>query len=115
MKQSLMRYLFFADIRYSFRGCPPERDASVRRSLLRSVFAEATAAKHSSFVVEILRFLWDLQAKTTADERTRTAYPCSLRVCGQWLLGVAEVCNYRVDKRFSVPCIAHYCRPLRAG
>jgi hypothetical protein len=36
-------------------------------------------------------------------------------VCGQWLLGVAGVCKYRISKRFFVPCIAHYCRALRAG
>src|SRR5918994_7341821 len=34
-----------------------------------------------------------------ADERTRTAYPCSSRVCGQWFLSLAGVCNYRIDKR----------------
>jgi hypothetical protein len=32
---------------------------------------------------------------------------CSLRVCGQWLLGVAGVCKYRIDKGFCVLCIAH--------
>jgi hypothetical protein len=36
-------------------------------------------------------------------------------VCGQWLLGVAGVCKYRIDEGFSVPCIAHYCRVLRPG
>src|SRR5215217_4600646 len=50
-----------------------------------------------------------------ADERTRTAYPCSLRVCGQWLLGVAQNCESRIGKGFCVPCIAHCCRVLRAG
>ena len=40
---------------------------------------------------------------------------CSLRVCGLWLLGVAGVCKSRIDKEFSVPCIAHYCRVLRPG
>jgi hypothetical protein len=36
-------------------------------------------------------------------------------VCGQWLLEVAGVCISRIDKGFSVPCIAHYYRVLRAG
>jgi hypothetical protein len=52
---------------------------------------------------------------TRADERTRTAYPCSLRVRGQWLLDVAVVCKTRIGKGFSVLCIAHYCSVLRAG
>ena len=38
-----------------------------------------------------------------------------LRVRGQWLLGVAGDCNSRIVKGISVPCIAHYCRVLRAG
>ena len=50
-----------------------------------------------------------------ADERTRTADLPSLRVCGQGLLGVAEVCKCRIGKGFPVLCIAHYCRALRAG
>src|SRR5215211_3208744 len=50
-----------------------------------------------------------------ADERTRTAYLISLRVCGQWLLSVARACNSRIDKGSSVPCDAHYCTGLRAG
>jgi len=37
-----------------------------------------------------------------ADERTQTAYPCSLRVCGQWLLRVAQACKTRICKRFFV-------------
>ena len=40
---------------------------------------------------------------------------CSLRVCGQWLLGVARACKSRIGNRVSVPCIAHYCRVLRPG
>jgi hypothetical protein len=50
-----------------------------------------------------------------ADERTRTADLISLRVCSQWLLGVAEVCKFRINKRFLFPSIASYCRVLRAG
>jgi hypothetical protein len=40
---------------------------------------------------------------------------CSLRVCGQWLLGVAQVCESRINKRFIVPSIARYCSVLRPG
>jgi hypothetical protein len=50
-----------------------------------------------------------------ADERTRTADLSLLRVRGQWLLSVALVCKYRINKGVSVPSIAHYCRALRAG
>jgi hypothetical protein len=39
-----------------------------------------------------------------ADERTRTDLLLQLRVCGQWLLSVAQVCKSRIDKGFSVPC-----------
>src|SRR5215212_4212504 len=53
--------------------------------------------------------------KLRADERARTAYPCSLRVCGQALLGIAWVCKLCISKRFVVPRIAHYCRVLRPG
>ncbi len=38
-----------------------------------------------------------------------------LRVRGRWLLSVAQACKTRLDKRFFVPCIVHYCRVLRAG
>jgi hypothetical protein len=40
---------------------------------------------------------------------------CSLRVCGQWLLGVAAACKSRIDKRFLVLTIARYCSALRPG
>ena len=40
---------------------------------------------------------------------------CSFRVCGQWLLDVAGVCNFGIYMGFSVPSFAHYCRALRAG
>ena len=58
-------------------------------------------------------FVRDLAArsratKERADERTRTAYPCSLRVCSQWLLSVAGVCKYRISKGLSILSIAPY-------
>jgi hypothetical protein len=31
------------------------------------------------------------------------------------LLGIAQGCKTRIDKGFSVLCVAHYCRVLRAG
>jgi hypothetical protein len=62
-----------------------------------------------------LDVLVSVQRVLRADERTRTAYPCSLRVCGQWLLGIAGVCKLRISKRFVIPRIAHYCRGLRPG
>jgi hypothetical protein len=40
---------------------------------------------------------------------------CSLRVCGQWLLSVARVCELRIDNGSLVRLIAHYCRVLRSG
>jgi hypothetical protein len=56
-----------------------------------------------------------LQVKRRADERTRTADLLQLRVCGQRLLSIAEVCKFRMGKGFSVPCVAHDCRALRPG
>ena len=57
----------------------------------------------------------DLQVKKRADERTRTADLLQLRVCGQWLLSVAGVCEFGISKGFSILSIAHCCRVLRAG
>jgi hypothetical protein len=56
-----------------------------------------------------------LGEKRRADERTRTADLISLRVCGQWLLGVAEDCKTRISKRLLVLAIAHNCTVLRPG
>src|SRR5919107_1284407 len=53
--------------------------------------------------------------KERADERTRTADLISLRVCGQWLLDVAQDCIFSIGKECLVPSIAHYCRVLRPG
>jgi hypothetical protein len=62
-----------------------------------------------------LHFPCKIATKKGADERTRTADLLQLRVCGQWLLGVAEACKSRIGKGFSVLCIAHYCRALHLG
>jgi hypothetical protein len=59
-------------------------------------------------------FLWVLQAKSRADERTRTAYTCSLGVCGQWLLGVAGVCKSPISRRLPLLRVAASCTVLRS-
>jgi hypothetical protein len=40
---------------------------------------------------------------------------CSLRVCGQWLLSVAQACKSLIGEGFSIPSIARYCRELHPG
>jgi hypothetical protein len=65
--------------------------------------------------VPCLEFSASLSPLGRADERTRAADLLQLRVYGQWLLSVAEVCKPRIDKGFLVPSIAHYCRVLRPG
>ena len=59
-------------------------------------------------------FLWDLQEKQRADERTRTAYPCSLRVIHQALLGVAAACKSSIFKQVSLLRVAQCCTVLRS-
>jgi hypothetical protein len=52
--------------------------------------------------------------KRGADERTRTAYPCSLRVITQALQGFAGDCNCRISKPLSFLCLASCCTVLRS-
>src|SRR5919112_34112 len=52
--------------------------------------------------------------KKRADERTRTAYPCSLRVISQGLQGVAQACRLRLDKLVSFLCLALCCTVWRS-
>jgi hypothetical protein len=59
-------------------------------------------------------FLRHLQGKRGADERTRTAYPCSLRVIHQALHGCAEACKHRISKRLSLLRVAACCTVLRS-
>src|SRR5215211_9302867 len=61
------------------------------------VYCLRTADKALDTNIVVFSFLRDLQENQRADERTRTAYPCSLRVCGQWLLDVARVCKFRLE------------------
>src|SRR5215208_738606 len=49
-----------------------------------------------------------------ADERTRTAYPCSLRVITQALQGFARACKTPISKRVFFPCLAACCTVLRS-
>src|SRR5215213_6159164 len=48
-----------------------------------------------------------------ADERTRTAYPCSLRVITQVLQECAGDCKCRIFRGVSFPCVAACCTVLR--
>src|SRR5215212_5978248 len=49
-----------------------------------------------------------------ADERTRTAYPCSLRVITQVLQGLARACKFLISRRLSLLCLAACCTVLRS-
>src|SRR5215216_4296337 len=49
-----------------------------------------------------------------ADERTRTAYPCSLRVIIHALQGCAEACKCRISKRLFLLRVAACCTVLRS-
>ena len=59
-------------------------------------------------------FTLQIATKRGADERTRTAYPCSLRVIGPVLLGFAEGCKSRISKRLSLLRVAACCTVLRS-
>jgi hypothetical protein len=52
--------------------------------------------------------------RSRADERTRTAYPCSLRVISQALQGVAQACKCRIYRRLSLLWVAVCCTVLRS-
>jgi hypothetical protein len=56
----------------------------------------------------------DLHWFRRADERTRTAYPCSLRVITHALQGCAEACKCRISKRLSLLRFAPCCTVLRS-
>src|SRR5687767_1623650 len=49
-----------------------------------------------------------------ADERTRTAYPCSLRVIHQALQGCARDCKCPINRRLSLLRVAECCTVLRS-
>jgi hypothetical protein len=52
--------------------------------------------------------------KRRADERTRTTYPCSLRVIHQALQGFARGWKSRISRGVSFPCLAACCTVLRS-
>jgi len=83
-----------------------EDDERLKLGNVWKIYCCPTAANPPPSVLGVLTFLRDLQVKKRADERTRTADLISLRVCGQWLLGVAEVCNSRINKRLLCPSLA---------
>jgi hypothetical protein len=75
-----------------------------------------TAAKASIRHSGAFTFLRVLQANKRADERTRTAYPCSLRVIIQALQGFARGCKSPCLRGFlfpGLPTIAGYCMRVR--
>src|SRR5918995_1073583 len=60
---------------------------------------------HSTFSLQI-------QRKRRADERTRNAFPCTLRVIGHTLLGLARACKSRIDKPVSLFWLVTCCTVL---
>jgi hypothetical protein len=55
-----------------------------------------------------------IASRQRADERTRTAYPCSLRVITQVLQEFAGVCKSRISKPVSLLSFAGCCTVLRS-
>ena len=49
-----------------------------------------------------------------ADERTRTAYPCSLQVIIHVLQRLARSCKHRISKLVSFLCLVLRCTVLRS-
>jgi hypothetical protein len=84
------------------------------RDRIRRSYCCPTAAKSLVFALRVLGFLQDLQEKQRADERTRTAYPCSLGVITQVLQGYAGDCKSRISKRHSLLRVAACCTVLRS-
>jgi hypothetical protein len=84
------------------------------RSLGIIVYCCPTAAKPLVFALRVLGFLRYLQEKKRADERTRTAYPCSLRVITQALQRFTQGCKSRISKPFSFLRLTACCTVLRS-
>jgi hypothetical protein len=61
-----------------------------------------------------LDVLVPVQRVQRAEERTRTAYPCSLRVITQALQGAAWGCKCRIFRRVSFLRLAPCCTVLRS-
>ena len=64
--------------------------------------------------ITIVTFYLEIPRKKRADERTRTAYPCSLRVMHHSLQGFAGACKCCIDKPFSLLCLAVRCTVVRS-
>jgi hypothetical protein len=75
--------------------------------------AEVLLTKPSTRTSWASRFYWFCRKKR-ADERTRTAYPCSLRVITQALQGFAGPCKTRISKQLSLHRFAGCCTVLRS-
>ena len=76
---------------------------------------ESTAAKPSIILLRTFPFLRGLQGKRRADERTRTAYPCSLRVRFHAFTAVSRCFRNRLRKPFS-PVVRFWMFPdVRSG
>src|SRR5215212_1696128 len=78
-------------------------------SLLLTYCLQSARHEHRGLLV-----FTDFAGKWRADERTRTAYPCSLRVITQALQGVAEACKSRISKPFALLWFAACCTVLRS-
>jgi hypothetical protein len=90
--------------------------SKVARKLLRDhIFSTTLTYCHSAIVCAGSSWLFmKLAEKRRADERTRTAYPCSLRVIHHALQGVAQPCETRIFRALSLPCLAQRCTVLRS-
>ena len=96
------------------RRSPVRRpDVNARNRLWRS-YCLRTADKALDVWYGRSPLLRLLQIKRRADERARIAYPCSLRVIGQALQGVAEACKSRILKPISFLRLAQCCTVLRS-
>jgi hypothetical protein len=80
----------------------PRLPASQARSSRRSLV----------HVVAVIRLTYTDSGR--ADERTRTAYPCSLRVIIHVLLGFAQACKSHILKPVSFLRLAQCCTVLRS-
>jgi hypothetical protein len=78
------------------------------------VYCLGTADKAPYTCTGSILFLWVLQVKKRADERTRTADLISLRVIGHALQGLAEACKCRISKRLSLLGVSACCTVLRS-
>jgi hypothetical protein len=70
----------------------------------RLIIGTLPASDYSAYLSQIQR----------AEERTRTAYPCSSRVITQALQGFAGNCKSRISKGISLLCLAPCCTVLRS-